>query len=268
MHPGWLSVKESWLPEELPLLHELSGSSSHTTTSSSFEQHLQQQQQDWTATSSTPSLPPTGPWLDALGPSPAADEDELSAGEPQHSPARMRPAPQVDLTPLGDYLGALRYTLSRPPYEGAAAMTMEGFRDYYEGMCRELALNLALAVQQGPPEDDVCSCGEHPLAALQRLELRHAHLICTLLLLHPDDLVNQIRVADLNTLQLTVDPDKVGCLQQQHPTLQHPLLLHSCPQQTLLKQHTASQNASSPGGAGAVEAWAAAASCPAPEAQP
>jgi hypothetical protein len=209
VHPGWLDVKESWLPEELPLLRELSGSSSNTSSSSFEQKQQQQQQQDWTATtSSTPPLPPD-PWLDAFGhlPAAAAADDDETPSVDQHSPT----APQ-DLTPPGDYLGALRYALSRAPYDGAEHMTLEGFRDYYEATCRELALYLALAVQQGPLEEDLVSSREHPLAALQRIELRHAHLICTLLLLHPYDLVNQVRVADLNTLQLTIDPDKVrGC---------------------------------------------------------
>lgn len=90
-------------------------------------------------------------------------------------------------------------------------MTLQQFAAYYTALVKDLALCLPLAQQPDSRLDDLYPGAPHPLHKLQQLELRHASLTNSIAMLpRGDDLMSKIRVANLETLELSDDPDKVS----------------------------------------------------------
>lgn len=239
MHRDWLEQKDSWLPEELSLLQDLgtqvaslnlhngNGQSSTQQQEPADQQctlqqghaHLQlvpvciaeelqpRSMSSKSATGSRSSSFTSEQQLPDMATDAFAAAAAVSSAQPK----------QHFLADQGDILGPLRYSLSQPPYPGADSMTLQQLVEYYSAMVKNLALNLSLVEQmQERGADDMCCGSQEPAEALAEIIRQHTRCIITILLLHPDDLLHKFRVVNLNTLELSDNPEQVRLAHECH----------------------------------------------------
>jgi len=245
MHRDWLEHKDSWLPEELSLLQDLgthvaSPNIENGNQRSSIQQQEPSDQQctlqqapahlllapvciaeDLQPRSVSPKsaigfrsssftfeqeLPDMATADAAAGAAAAAAAAAVASAQPK----------QHFLADQDDILGPLKYSLSQPPYPGADSMTLQQLVEYYSAMVKDLALNLSLADQMQERADDMCCGSQEPAEALATILQQHSRCITTILLLHPDDLLHKFRVVNLNTLELSDNPEQVGLAHECH----------------------------------------------------
>jgi hypothetical protein len=222
VHPAWLGCTESWLPpQELSLL-QVDHRGDPTGQRQQDELLAQLQAIPCLQHNGTCSDPATAAHLPqqpcnaaqqtaAAGSTPAAGVSRNSSmtAAAAVAAAPCCPAPgAVFITGAGDYLGGVRMSLAQEPDAVAQAMTLESFLDYYKPLIKEMALLLNLAEQQGRGRD-LSDGMQHPLLMLQAIERRHMHRINTILLLNPDNLLQRLRVVNVNTLELSDTPEQV-----------------------------------------------------------
>lgn len=152
----------------------------------------------------------------------SAADDGGGGSVPDCDPPAPAPAPapaqatRVFLTPEGP-LGVLKWTLEQPPYPGADRFTLSELVQCYSSTVKDMAFHLTLLAQQQELGDSSLGinasssgCSQH-LLALRSLVTQHTRRIATVLLLHPEDLLNSFRMVNLETGELSENPEEVCC---------------------------------------------------------
>lgn len=121
-------------------------------------------------------------------------------------------APQFESTPA---VAALLNTQQQPaPAQGPGPGHRESQAAGSGGSLnssRDLMQQQQRPLTQDPQLQQVCG-GDHSLLALRALNLRHARVIMSLVMLHQGDLLNRLRVCNFSTLELTDGGDQVCML--------------------------------------------------------
>jgi hypothetical protein len=95
-------------------------------------------------------------------------------------------------------------------------MTLRDFARYYSEYVKEAALWLSLVQQQGPQfstadsSSSSSSTVRDPTAALASLLQYHGRVFASLMLLHGDEMLHQVRVLNCDALDTPDSPEQVG----------------------------------------------------------
>jgi hypothetical protein len=243
VHQGWKQYRAEWMPGELSLLEKLGADwdklslqsfpvtlqqhqqqqqpSRSKTTSAAIDYQQELQQQPYVAggsrfTSKSSSLFSDEPLEQQQLHERSSSADAAEATEAEPAAAAAASAAAAAAATASEWFGnmdnlmaPLKFCFSQPPFPDAATMTLQQLVTYYTATVKELSLNISLLDQQHERGEDVCSGSEHPLLVLNQIVLEHIRCIAAILLLHPDDLLHQFRIVNVNTMELSDSAEQV-----------------------------------------------------------